>query len=75
MQQKTHGVDGSPSKDFLHMNKSLVVQWEQYLKAKKAHAKDEFKGKMENASQRKDQLDEDRRNKNMFQLLKWDIVR
>ncbi len=75
MMQKSHGKDGSPSKDFLNINKSVLVEWNNFREVKKIHAGDELQAKLHEANIRKKLLDELRRNKNIFQLHKWDIVR
>jgi len=65
----------SPSKDFLYVNKQLIAQWCQFKEARKYHAQDEIMVKMLMAQQKKSQMEEERRKRNLFQLHKWDIVR
>lgn len=62
-------------KDYIIMNKSLISQWNHFREAKKYHFQDEIAAKTYLAKQRKEEMEEEKRKKNLFQLFKWDFVR
>lgn len=57
------------------MNKSLIPQWINFREARKYHVNEEIHIKTQEALQRKEVMEEEKRKKNLFQLYKWDIVR
>ncbi len=57
------------------MNRSLIPQWINFREARKYHVNEEIQIKTQEALQRKESMEEERRKKNLFQLYKWDIVR
>lgn len=57
------------------MNRSLIPQWINFREARKYHVNEEIQIKTQEAMQRKESMEEERRKKNLFQLYKWDIVR
>jgi predicted Fe-S protein YdhL (DUF1289 family) len=52
-----------------------MFQWNQYREARKYQVLNESQTQSIVALQRKEKLEEEKRNKNLFQLYKWDIVR
>jgi len=66
--EKLHNQNGSdsPMKDFINLNKSVILQWKEYHEAKKYHATDETHAKALIALHRKEQIEEEKRNKNLF---------
>lgn len=65
------GREQSP-RDHVYFNKSLVSHWQEYREQRR-----DSEGALRAclAKQRKDELEEQRRNRNLFQLYKWDFVR
>ena len=66
---------GESPKDHVYFNKSLVTNWQQYKEDKKEAVVDEATMRAMLAKQRKDEMEEERRRRNLFQLYKWDFVR
>jgi hypothetical protein len=59
-------------RDHVYFNKSLVSHWQQYRESRR-DSESALRGYL--AKQRKDELEEQRRKRNLFQLYKWDLVR
>jgi len=75
MRHQNRDGDASSPKDFINENKSIMFQWNQYREARKYQVLNESQTQSIVALQRKVKLEEEKRNKNLFQLYKWDIVR
>eukprot|EP00347_Sterkiella_histriomuscorum_P006128 403353959 len=65
----------SPSIDFINKNKSIIPHWSYFQGVRRSQFHGDVQQKLILAQQKKEDLQNEKRKKNVFGLVKWDFIR